>query len=289
MRIERILLPTDFSETAEHAAKLAARLAVQHGARIDVFHAVTLDADDPMMLEKAMDEYLRDVGEDVLDELAKRSESLRRRGIPVQLSTSRSTSASDAILDKVDELRPDLVVMGTQGRTGLGKLVLGSVAETVVRHAPGHVLTVGKDARVSDSGDGFGRILVPVDFSPLSPRSIEVARSLLGSDGELVLHHVVSNPVLPSLYAGSFVRMFQVDPELPERIRDELSSLYDGPGEIIVTEGQVVEELLATVESRAVELIVMGTKGLSGLEHVLVGSVTERIVRLARAPVLSVK
>jgi nucleotide-binding universal stress UspA family protein len=179
--------------------------------------------------------------------------------------------------------------MGTHGRSGLSKLFLGSVAERVVRRAPCHVMTVGRSATVAESEAGFDPILVPFDFTDYSRKAVDVARSLLAKNGKLVLAHVVSTPIHPSFYAGGITRMFELDPELPGRIREKLRSLYDGPGELVVSEGDVVEELVETSKGKKVQMIVMGTRGLSGLDHVLVGSVTERMLRVATVPVIAVK
>lgn len=192
-------------------------------------------------------------------------------------------------MDKVSDVGADVVVMGTHGRTGIGKLLMGSVAEKIVRHAPCHVMTLGKNSSVAEGDGGFQRVLVPVDFADYSEKAVEVARELLAPGGNLVLVHVVSSPIHPSFYEGGVTSLFQLDPELPKRITEKLRSLYDGSGEIVVTEGDVVQDILQSARDHAAELVVMGTRGLSGLDHVLVGSVTERVIRKADVPVLAVK
>jgi nucleotide-binding universal stress UspA family protein len=269
--------------------KQAIELAAQHQARIDVFHVVTIDRDDPAHLEQAIERYMDKVEKEVFADLETRTELIRTRGVSVGISTSRSLSPQEAIVDRVNETLPDLVVMGTHGRSGLGKLFLGSVAEYVVRHAPCHVMTVGVGATVAESERGFDPILVPVDFTEYSRKAIDVARGLLSADGRLILLHVVSSPIHPSFYAGGVTRLFQLDPDLPNRIREKLRSLYKGPGELVVTEGNVVENVLDTAVDQKARMIVMGTRGLSGLEHALVGSVTERVLGRAAIPVVAVK
>jgi len=83
--------------------------------------------------------------------------------------------------------------------------------------------------------------------------------------------------------------MFQLDPELPNRIREQLKTLYEGPGELVVTEGEAAQEILEAAASHKVQMIVMGTRGLSGLDHVLLESVTGRVIRKTKVPVLAVK
>lgn len=287
--MKRILLPTDLSESADHAMRQAVELAVKLQSRLDVFHVVTLHAADPGELKESLEGYLKKLEDEVFVDLSERSDIIKRRGVSVEVSVERSVSASEAIVDKAGEIEADLIVMGTHGRTGVGKLLMGSVAEQVAQHAPCAVMTVGKDAVVAESERGFDPILVPVDFADYSEKAIVVADRLAGSDGKLILQHVVSTPIHPSFYAGGITRMFELDPELPDRIREQLKSLYDGPGEDVVSEGAAAEEILAAADSHKVQMIVMGTRGLSGLDHVLLGSVTERVIRKAKVPVLAVK
>jgi nucleotide-binding universal stress UspA family protein len=288
MKLNRILLPTDLSESADHAMRQAVELAAQRQAKIDVFHVVTIDQDDPAHLSEKLEDYLDKIEAEVFEDLSTRTEAIRSRGIEIEISVGRSFLPHEAILDRVDETKPDLVVMGTHGRSGVTRLILGSVAASVVRRASCPVVTLRPDATVAESENGFDRILVPVDFTDYSEKAIATARSFLSSTGKLVLEHVVSTPVHPSFYAGGITRMFQLDPDLPNRIREKLASL-DGSAELVVSEGDVVQDILETAESRRARLIVMGTRGLSGLDHVLLGSVTERVLQRARIPVLAVK
>jgi len=285
----RILLPTDLSEFADHAMRQAVELAVQLQARLDVFHVVTLHAADPGELKDSLEDYLKKLEEEVFADLSERSDIIKRRGVSVEVSVERSVSASEAIVDKASAIEADLIVMGTHGRSGVGKLLMGSVAEQVVQHAGCDVMTVGKGAAVAEGTAGFDTILVPVDFADYSEKAIVVAEKLRGTDGKLIVLHVVSTPIHPSFYAGGITRMFQLDPELPGRIREQLKTLYDGPGELVVTEGDAAQEILDAASKHKVQMIVMGTRGLSGLDHVLLGSVTERVIRKAGVPVLAVK
>lgn len=289
MKLERILLPTDLSESADHAMKQAVDLAAQRRAKIDVFHVVTIDEEDPTHLQERLEDYLDKVEKEVFEELSTRTEAIRSRGIAVEISVSRSFFPHEAILDRVEETKPDMIVMGTHGRSGVKKLFLGSVAANVVRRASCDVMTVRPDATIAEGENGFDRILVPVDFTDYSKKALGAAKSFLSPKGEIVLEHVVSSPVHPSFYAGGITRMFQLDPDLPNRIREKLASLYDGPGELVVSEGDIVQDILGTAEAKSAQLIVMGTRGLSGLDHVLLGSVTERIIQKALVPVLAIK
>jgi nucleotide-binding universal stress UspA family protein len=282
MEIRRILLPTDLSESADRALKQAVELAVQHRAKIEILHVITLPGVDPSEAQRSLDEYMAKVEKEVFDDLATRSDAVRTRGLAVETVLLRRLYPIETILDYVRANTPDVVVMGTHGRTGLKKLLLGSVASRVVLEAPCPVMTVAADADVAEGRDGFETILVPVDFSEVTPRAVSAAKSLVAKTGRLVLEHVVSSPVHPSLYAGGVGKIFPLHPELPSLIGNKLSELYAGPSEVVVSEGSVVEEILETAKSRKADLVVMGTRGLQG-------SVTERVLGRAKVPVLAVK
>lgn len=290
MKLEKLLFPTDFSETADHAFKQAVALALARQAKLHIFHGVLLHSEDPHHLQTALKDYVEHLEKEALGLLAKKSSELEGKGLRVEISTARAFSPYDAIAEKAEELEPELIVMGTHGRTGVGKLLLGSVAEKVLRHAPFNVLTLRKDAAIAGESDGLQRVLVPVDFTDFSRRALEAARSLVSDQGSLTVVHVVASPIHPSFYAGGITDLFQVDPDLPNRIRGNLEDwLGDRPGEIVVTEGDAAAEILKTAEKTRAELIVMGTRGLSGLDHILMGSVTERLVRTSKVPVLTIK
>ncbi|MEE9180137.1 MAG: universal stress protein, partial [Vicinamibacteria bacterium] len=247
MKLEKILFPTDFSETADHAFKQAVALAIAHRAKLHVFHSILLHSEDPDHLKTVLKGYAEHVEKEALDLLQKTSGELEGKGLQVEFSTSRAFSPYEAIAEKVDQFAPDLIVMGTHGRSGVEKLLLGSVAEKVLRHAPCNVLTLRKDAAIVGESNGLQRVLVPVDFTDFSRRAVAVARTLVSDKGSLTVLHVVASPIHPSFYAGGVTELFQVDPELPSRIKTNLEEwLGDQPGEIIVTEGNPAAEILKT-------------------------------------------
>lgn len=290
MQFKKILFPTDFSESAHHALQQAVELSLVHKSTLFIFHAILLHSDDPQHLKAQLNEYLDQLENETMERLKTKSDELKGRGVAVEISTERSVSPFEAIMDKAGSIRPDLIVMGTHGRTGFGKLLLGSVAEKVLRHAPCHVMTVRQDSAIAEGDHGLRRILVPVDFTDHSHRALQVARSLLATDGSLALVHVVTNPIHPSFYAGGVTRLFQLDPELPGRIRAKLQEwLGEHPGEVVAAEGPVHSEIMRVSQETEAQLIVIGTRGLSGVDHFLMGSVTEKVVRSSKIPVLTVK
>jgi len=180
--------------------------------------------------------------------------------------------------------------MGTHGRSGLDRLLMGSLTDKMLRHAPCHVLTVRSDARLPAPGRGLERLLVPVDFSEASKRALETATALGEATGaRATVMHVMST-VVPAHYAASVDSSFELDPHLLTAAERTLRAWTTGRDvDLALGEGLASIEIPRLAAEREADLVVMGTRGLTGLEHILVGSVTERVCRTARVPVLVVK
>lgn len=285
MRVESILAPTDFSETANHAVQQAIELSKRYGAKLHLLHVV--EAREGGGVVKGV---LKKLAADAERTLALEVDSLRGQKVDVYYETRWEETPLDGIERRTNELGPDLVVMGTHGHTGIDRLLLGSVVEKVLRHVPVNLLALNKKSPLIRAERAFERILVPVDFSEFSKRALEMAVNLLVPAGELHVVHVVASPIHPSFYAGGVTRMFEHDPELPQKIEARIEGWLGGQpvNSIVVREGDVFAELEAVREDVEPQLIVMGTRGLTGLDYVLVGSVTEKVVRVSAIPVLTV-
>jgi nucleotide-binding universal stress UspA family protein len=275
-KLSRILHPTDFSDSARQALVQAARIAKAHGAVLHVFHAVLLHEQDPKRAQKQITEYL--------------AVAAGEGATSVQHREARAASPYEAIAQRVDELAPELIVIGTHGRSLLGHLLMGSVAEKILRHAPCDVMTLRGDARPGAADGRFHRVLVPVDFSEHSQRALARARTLATAAGDAItLLHVVE-PLPPMFLAGGIEHRVQLDPEMPKRVAQRLQE-WAGDAQVStrMAEGQAAKEIARAADEMGADLIVMGSRGLTGLEHILVGSVTERVCRSARVPVLVVR
>lgn len=148
MRIHTILVPTDFSESANAALGWAADLARAFGARIVLLHVVDLEyqwvpagpAAVPAPVPAAVGRRIRDQAGASLDALAAKTPGVGRRLL-------RNGHARDVILSAADAVNANVIVMGTHGRRGVAHLFIGSVAEYVVRHARVPVMTVRASGR----------------------------------------------------------------------------------------------------------------------------------------------
>jgi nucleotide-binding universal stress UspA family protein len=150
----RIICPTDFSESAERAVRQAAGLAKSLGAEVVLVHVAS---EAQLWREGVMTPALRPVFEAqrkwAADALAERVAALVTEGTPAR-SVLRVGAAWQEIVRVAAEEHADMIVMGTQGRTGLERFMLGSVAERVIRRAPCPVLTLRPDTKNTKESGG---------------------------------------------------------------------------------------------------------------------------------------
>jgi nucleotide-binding universal stress UspA family protein len=295
LKIDRILFPTDFSCCAEQAFSHAARLAARCDAELHVLHVTEPHHTGVPLLEgMQLDEH--DVAEQLRIAVAEAHEAdadgEERRGARVLNVQIEDESAIEAILDYAETQGIDLIVLGTHGRQGLNRLLLGSVADALVRLAPCPVLTVRQQTERAKRPPN--RLLVPIDFSDSSRLSLDVAKELAVLYGaSLDLLHVVQEMELPHVYGIEPVVV--AEPMLNERIRQALVALADEHIDGVVSTrvhvagGIPARDIVEFAEERGTDMIVIATHGLTGLKRLFLGSVTERVVRMAPCPVLTVK
>jgi len=294
LQLDTILFPTDFSSVAEGAFAHAAHLALRTGATIHVFNAVPPDETGSPMDFLPMEPA---DGTRVVEAEPQRVEvktATQERGtVSVVYVQTDNSSPVEAINDHAQEHDVDLVVMGTHGRSGMNRLLTGSVAEEVVRRAPCPVFTV-----LSQTEEGtpptIDRVLAPVDLSEQSSLVANHAAALAEVySAPLDLLHVVEEAAYPTVYGVD-----PLTPSLPDvqdRARKALEALIDRtdtPSESVqahVLAGYAARDIVAFAEEHAADLIVMATHGRTGFERFLIGSVAEKVVRRASCPVFTVK
>lgn len=180
-----------------------------------------------------------------------------------------------------------LIVIGTHGRTGLSRVLMGSVAELVVRHAPCPVLTI----RPGNEPTPYSHVLCPVDLSRPARDAMYLAAELVKpGSAEITLLHVLE---LPVSYAGKvptpdFHRDLDArSAALLDRWTAELKAKVNVPVTQLTRIGHPGAQILAMLEyDRTFDLVVMGSHGHTGIGRMLLGSVAEKVVRHARCPVL---
>jgi len=298
-RFRKILVTTDFSDNANRALAPAAALAGRLGAELHLLHALVPGAEDgpPSSVAGTSGEAQRR-SEDALRSLAAPLAELLQ-GSPVQVAVRRGLNAYDAILSHAHDLEASLIVISTHGRTGLGYVLLGSIAENVLRHAPCPVLVVQgrKTAAEEPPLVSLGRILVPCDLSEASQRAVAEAGPIAAAFGASVdLLHVVEakTPAVlttlgwgavpgtdtASLEASAKLFMEQIlRPLLPEDVAARLQ---------VRSATHPAREIVTYAQEEGVGLILMTFRGYDDIGDYLLGSTTERTVRKAHCPVLVV-
>ena len=290
-----ILHPTDFSPVALQAFDQAVALALRYGAKLQLLHAVVLHEYDNTTLKKGI-KKLNEAYESLRAELKIQMEEIVEDSeIAADMCSfviKRGFNAGEVIIDKAEESGADLIVMGTHGHSPIRHFFLGSVAEKVVRYAPCPVMVLG---RMEDAPGRFQNILLPVDFSDASDRAATVALSVAKRHGaRLHMLHVYQDIVPPPYYTAAD-SAFAWDKELKKRGEAALHKFiakHQQEGVSTVShllEGRVAREIVEFSRGNSIDLIVMGTAGLSGFHHFLLGSVTEKVLRRSDIPVLTVR
>lgn len=284
--LDRLLFPTDGSSSADRAHSYAASLADRFQAELHVIHV----DDSGSQCEGGLQVH----SADILDDLHGGTGGSATVPTPrVHERRVTHASAAEGILEYATEYDVGLIVLGTHGRRGVRRLVLGSVAEEVGRRATCPVLTIGRAPTTPDALDG-GRLLVPIDFSEhqvrLLAHACELARAY---DMTMTLCHVLELEGLPDLYRA------YADPPEPGVLASQTESILEGRADefrdrglevnVEVRSGHAADTILSVAEDGDVDLLAIATHGRSGVERVLLGSVAEKVLRHAHCPVFTVK
>jgi nucleotide-binding universal stress UspA family protein len=287
--MRKVLIATDFSSHADRALVHALELVKLTGGEVEVFTSAYLP---PQALAAMAMGMVPGLVDDARREAVQRIDTLAghlRASHRSVTSASSTEEPSMAIVARAAEIGADLVAMGTRGHTGLAHVMFGSVAERVARLAPCAVLTAHAD---SPTPAPYRCVLVPTDFSPDSDAAIAFAREVVTrSGGKLVLLHAYDLPSL--VLTGSALAAAHLEKTLADSARDKLAelraSLRDLTVESYVSAARPDPAIFEAADRVHADLIVMGTRGRSGLSHVLLGSTAERVIRRAHVPVVTVK
>jgi nucleotide-binding universal stress UspA family protein len=287
VRFRNILFPTDFSPAAAQAIPYVQEIAKHYDADLVTLHVrppvvnpMTAPGTWPADIEaaKAEDDKHR---EEVLATFA---------GIRTEVLTGEG-SIQLCLNEAIEKNNTDLVVIGTRGRTGLGKLLLGSVAEEIFRTVSCPVLTVGPHASAfRGAGNQFREILYATDLSPESQGAAAYAVSLAQEfQSRLTLLHVI-----PEQKPGELVSAADVT-ESSEKLLRKLVPPEAGvwcQAAYFVERGDPAEKILALAREGETDLIVLGVRreqGMAGAATHLPIATAHKVVSHAGCPVLTVR
>ncbi len=286
VQLRNILLATDFSSASAAALDYALSVARRYDSRLYVAHVISTDICRMVAPEAVLgvSEQARRYAE---QQMANLLVSGRLRGVPHQVLL-----AEGELWPTLSEMLPkheiDLVVVGTHGRTGIRKLLLGSTAEEIFRLAPTPVLTVGPRTQIEvPSEAGLRRILYATDFSPDSERAAAYALSLAQEhQAQLTLLHVLKEPVEASPQNAALLQSF-----FARRLRGLVpaeAALWCDP-ELAIESGSPAEAILKAALDRQADLIVLGVRRTANFPGHLPPATAYKVVCQAHCPVLTVR
>lgn len=292
LRASKILVATDLSEPADEAVRQAHAWAKASGGELHVCHSLpdpiayeplftSAAQPDPAQREAADAEVVRVTAERVATITGREPASFSVRIV--------HGSPGAAILTEAEALGVDLVVVGSRGLSGLDRLLLGSVAERVVRHAHCPVL-------VARTSPATGPVLAATDFSPSSNEALAGAATAarwLGT-GLALLHAIdTAPPMAVGLAMPLGATWVPIPAEDMGKIRvaaramlDQVLTRENLDGSSLVVEGRPTPAIVDAAAELGARLVVVGTRGRTGLARLALGSVAEGTVRDAPCSVL---
>lgn len=298
LSIDDLLVARDFSSVSNRSVRYALDLAARTGATLHVLYAEVLHeapAPDGQGDRSPADDFSK-----FRDELTERggvsAEALD--AVSIEEVQRRDVSPGPAILNYASEADVDLIALGTHGRRGPSRILLGSVAEEVVRRADRPVLTVrgDEDDQPTRSPETIDRILVPIDFSDYARQALRAAQEWAALyDATIDALHVVPEALHPAFYVGGVSSIYDMDPDIEETVQNRLETFVaDTGGSSVevrshIKVGNAAPDIVEFVDDHQIDLVTMSTHGRTGLDRFLLGSVAEKIVRHVRSPVVTMK
>lgn len=291
----RMLVAVDGSDIAGRALEFAIERAKIHGSHVTVAFAVNRIAVsaatanpyayvDPLPLLQALDAEADAV-------LAAAEERVREAGL-VSHREKLDGLPGQALLAYARRAKCDVIVMGTHGRTGLGRVAIGSTAEDVVRGAWVPVFTVSQRCAEVKPGP-LTHLLVAVEGSPASEDALTLACKLASDERTKLTLCTVAEPA--GFDWDDVDRDFFLEAEVEQRAKPLLErsrahvTESGARADADLRQGPAVEEIVAAASDCGADCIVMGTHGRAGIPRFVLGSVAEGVLRSSKIPVCTIR
>ena len=274
----KILHPTDFSQTAEKARRIALSLRDRLGGDLHLIYVQErFESDERRYLQPTADtlnpEWVRRIEEGRATEVKRIQERLKNLSSEGGTSELRWGHPVPEILETAEQEGCDLIVMGAHGANRLDAFFLGGTAGRVVRRARMPVLTVRDEAEARD----VSKILLATDFGDASRHAWEAVEGWADAGVELALAHVVDDP----RYHG--------DADYARRAEEAMREMTHGRSvETLLREGNPIDTLPALAAEVGADLIAVGVRRHAGAVGLLLGSRADALLRSSRVPILSV-
>jgi nucleotide-binding universal stress UspA family protein len=288
---------TDFSDLSNQALPYGIALAKEFGAKLYVCHVIDLP---PTTVNGDVHIYSLEAQNRSLNYAFEQLEQLMGKQVVAWEPLIIIGHTADEICRMAEVKHIDLAISATHGRSGLKRIILGSVTERLMRTLPCPLLIVRSPTTDFDFSEdlafGFQRILVGCDFSPDSNLALQYGFSLAQEfQSELHLIHVIEPPIYRDLRKLAKEMEEEDHQDLENRLKEKLANLV--PEEIhnwctlktTLLNGHPYKELTKYAELHDLDLIILGVRGRGLVETLCLGSTTDRVARRASCPLLSVR
>lgn len=284
MVYKNIMVGLDSSEYSEAALVEAAHWAKRHGARITIVHAVFFDSEEFSISPKQLDARI-DQGMDLCNRVAKSYSS--EFGMEMKC-TVRQGEPAEVIPDAALEKNADLIALGTYGRKGLKRMIMGSVTSGVMLNSPCDVLVVKKPCEQCNGE--YSSLLVPYDGSAMSKKALERAIALKKENPNAIMTLLYVIPRYEEMLG--FFKTSSIMEKLYGEARKiilEGLDIVQKNGTLastIVEEGHPADKVIEIADGLGIDLIIMGSHGWRGFNKAILGSTAERVISHSPVPVL---
>ncbi|MCH9646595.1 MAG: universal stress protein [Deltaproteobacteria bacterium] len=298
LSFKRILYPTDFSSCARQALTQALRFAKEFNSELHVLHAVLLHSQDPYNPAYHFpdpSEILQRLNQLASSEMTRLLEPHLGGALEIHQVLERGIAAGPVILDYAQVNEVDLIVMGSHGRRGPRRFLLGSVAEEVMRAASCPILTL-RERPEAEVVAPIRTLVVAVDFSENSKTALALAGELADFyDARLHIVYVLESRRFPDFILPVSEGLVAKAAKLHGMAEERLQEMAEGvlgqkdSFDLHVCLGRAAPEILGFSDQVGADLILMGGQGFSPVEDLFFGSTAEGVVRRALCPVLTIK
>ncbi len=290
----KVLVPVDFSEVTNAVLRTVRRIVEAHGGEVVLFHTVSpaiyipypeslsVDVIDVKILQEIEESKKREA-EERLKGLVEFLEPLRTR-LVVDVGDPR-----DLILEMEERENPDLVVIGSHRKGLVEKILVGSTAEKVVKHGRKPVLVIkGSEPTFTK------KVLIAYDFSKTAERTVEFALGFLKPFRvEIQLLHIdepIDLPLVERIGRAIYEKYREEKRNYLERVKERFERAGFKVSSEFADGRDPAQEIVDRVHGdKDIELVIMGSKGLSGLKRILLGSTSTEVFGKVDAPILIYK
>jgi len=277
--LDKILVCTDDSPASQGAVRAAMDLARACHSRIYLLHVLEYfpyeyAQPDALGMTPVLGPSIFEAREQLAREhLDRRKQEAAQEGLDLEVRLRTGTPVYSEVLAVAEEIQPQIIIMGRKGKSGLEQLLIGSVTTRVIGHTLHRVLVVPRDAALS-----FDRLLAASDGSPAGQAACQTALDIAGNTGGQLTVVTASHGELDPKRAKAIVREVAA-----------LAKARDIPVIPLTPGGRPEDAIIQVAAAKQTDLIIMGSRGRTGLKRLFLGSVAERVIGQAVCPVLVVK